>query len=100
MKNPPRNLNNSLLFFKKMTDTTPIVDFVRYILEELCDDKDSISLEASEDDLGVLITIQVAESDMGKLIGKQGQNIGALRTLVRVMGARTEQRVNLKINND
>ena len=83
-----------------MADTAPIVDFVRYILEELCDDKDSISLEASEDELGVLITIQVAESDMGKLIGKQGQNIGALRTLVRVMGARTEQRVNLKINSN
>jgi predicted RNA-binding protein YlqC (UPF0109 family) len=73
------------------------VDFVRYIIEQLCEDKDSISIESNVDDLGIFITVSVGESDMGKLIGKQGQNISAVRTLVRIIGARDNQRINLKV---
>jgi len=39
----------------------------------------------------------VAEADMGKLIGKSGQTISALRTLVRIIGARENERINLKV---
>jgi len=72
-------------------------DFIRYILDQLCTEKDAINVEKKEDELGILITIQVAEADMGKLIGKQGSTISALRTLVRVIGARENQRINLKV---
>ena len=80
-----------------MTVEKQALDFVRYILEQFCDDKDSISLEQTKDDLGVLIIIQIAEKDMGRLIGKQGQTISAIRTLVRVIGARENERINLKV---
>ena len=81
-----------------MSDPTKsAVDFVRYILEQICEDKDSIKIESTKDELGVLISITVAESDMGKLIGKQGQTIAALRTLVRIIGARENERINLKV---
>ena len=80
-----------------MTAEKQALDFVRYILEQFCENKDSISLEHTKDDLGVLITIQIAEQDMGRLIGKQGQTISAIRTLVRVIGARENERINLKV---
>ncbi len=80
-----------------MTAEKQALDFVRYTLEQFCKNKDSISLEQTKDDLGVLITIQIAEEDMGRLIGKQGQTISALRTLVRVIGARENERINLKV---
>ncbi len=80
-----------------MTAEKQALDFVRYILEQFCENKDSISLEQTKDDLGVLITIQIAECDMGRLIGKQGQTISAIRTLVRVIGARENERINLKV---
>ena len=81
-----------------MSDTEKnAADFVRYVLQELCEEKDQITVEANRDDLGILVTVTVAESDMGKLIGKQGQTISALRTLVRIVGARDSERVNLKV---
>lgn len=72
-------------------------DFVRYTLEQICEHKDLIEVEHKVDDLGVLITVTVAEADMGKLIGKNGQTISALRTLIRIIGARDNERINLKV---
>lgn len=72
-------------------------DFVKYTLEQICEHKDSIVVEHKVDDLGVLISVTVAEGDMGKLIGKSGQTISALRTLVRIIGARESERINLKV---
>ena len=81
-----------------MSDTIKnAADFVRYILEQLCEHKDQINVEANRDDLGILVTVTVADEDMGKLIGKQGQTISSLRTLVRIIGARDSERVNLKV---
>jgi predicted RNA-binding protein YlqC (UPF0109 family) len=72
-------------------------DFVKYTLEQICEHSDSIVVEHKVDDLGVLISVTVAEADMGKLIGKSGQTISALRTLVRIIGARDNERINLKV---
>lgn len=73
------------------------VDFIRYILEQFCEEKESIVIDHQKDDLGVLITIKIAEKDMGRLIGKQGQTISSIRTLVRVIGARGDERINVKV---
>ncbi len=71
--------------------------FLKTVLESLIDDKDGLKIDVKVDELGILFTIQVAESDMGKLIGKSGQTVKALRTLLRVIGGNAAQRVNLKI---
>ena len=78
--------------------TTNIRDFVEYLLQSLCDKTDEIKISESVDEKGNLITIHVAEADMGRLIGKAGKNISALRTLVNVMSARNNIRTALKIN--
>lgn len=81
-----------------MSDTAKnAADFVRYVLDQLCEHKDQVQVEANRDDLGILVTINVADEDMGKLIGKQGQTIGSIRTLVRIIGARDSERVNVKV---
>ncbi len=71
--------------------------FLKTVLESLIDDKDELKIEVKIDDLGILFTVQVGEADMGKLIGKSGQTVKALRTLLRVIGGNAAQRVNLKI---
>ncbi len=68
-----------------------------YVLEMLVEDHDQMVVEQTIDDLGLLLTVRVSERDMGKLIGKSGQTVKALRTLLRVIGGNTAQRVNLKI---
>lgn len=80
-----------------MSASKQALEFVKYILDQICENKKEIELDQTKDELGVLISIKVAESDMGKLIGKQGQTISAVRTLVRIMGARENERINLKV---
>ncbi|MBT3292964.1 KH domain-containing protein [Candidatus Peregrinibacteria bacterium] len=75
----------------------PGEEFLKYVLGNLVEEPDSVSLESREDDLGILHTIKVADADMGKLIGKGGQTIKALRTLLRVIGSDSAKRVNLKV---
>lgn len=79
------------------TNEVPGLEFLQYVLAELVDDKDQLHIDTKIDDLGVLLTVQVSDSDMGKIIGKGGQTIKALRTLLRVVGSNVAQRVNLKI---
>ncbi len=80
------------------TDTTvPGYAFLLYVLESLVEDKDELKIDPSIDQLGVLLTVSVSERDMGKLIGKSGQTVKALRTLLRVIGGNASQRVNLKV---
>ena len=82
-----------------MTDTNdlPGLAFLKYVMEALVDDKDSLSIDGKIDEQGVLLTVQVSSKDMGKLIGKGGQTVKALRTLIRIIGGNNNQRVNLKI---
>ena len=72
-------------------------EFIEYVLKELVEDADSLEVESKTDDLGVLISVKVGEADMGKIIGKGGQTIQALRVLLRILGGNLNQRVNLKI---
>ncbi len=83
-----------------MSDTAQEITglpFIQYVLENLVEDKDELHVEGRIDELGVLITVKVSERDMGKLIGKGGQTVKALRTLLRILGGNASQRVNLKI---
>lgn len=78
-------------------ETLPGEAFLRYVLESIVDDKDSLVIDSKIDELGVLLTVQVGDDDMGKLIGKGGQTVKALRTLLRLLGSVGSQRINLKI---
>ncbi len=75
----------------------PGLDFLRYVLESIVEDKDALQIESKIDSLGILLTVQVGDKDMGKLIGKGGQTVKALRTLLRIIGGNTQQRINLKV---
>src|SRR6185436_13538270 len=68
------------------TTGVPGETFLRYVLESIVEDKDALVIEGTIDDLGVLLTVQVSTRDMGKLIGKGGQTVKALRTLLRSIG--------------
>lgn len=78
-------------------ETLPGEAFLRYVLESIVDDKESLVITSKIDELGVLLTVQVSDDDMGKLIGKGGQTVKALRTLLRLLGSSGSQRINLKI---
>ena len=79
-----------------MTDEKDI-EFVDYVVKSLVDNPDKVKATRTVDEMGVLITLDVDPSDMGQVIGRQGQTAKAIRTLLKVVGAKNNARVNLKI---
>lgn len=73
-------------------------EFVEYVVKSIVDHPDDVKLERNIDEMGVLITLTVNPEDMGQIIGRQGATAKSIRTLLRVIGARNNARVNLKIN--
>lgn len=81
---------------KEMTEQDQ--EFVEYIVKALVDHPEDVKTDRSVDEMGVLITLHLNPADMGQVIGRQGQTAKAIRTLLRVVGAKRKARVNLKIN--
>ena len=79
------------------TSDVPGLQFLQYVLYALVEDRDALHIEGSVDELGILLTVRVSDRDMGKLIGRGGQTVKALRTLLRIIGGNSAQRINLKI---
>lgn len=71
--------------------------FVETVVKEIVDSPDKVKTERKVDEMGVLIELTVDPADMGKIIGKEGKTAKAIRTLLRVLGAKEHARVNLKI---
>ncbi len=98
-------LPNTQAYFKniiiqdtKMTEEVKDRDFVEYVVKQIVTNPDVVKVERKIDEMGVLITLDVAPEDMGMVIGREGATAKALRTLLRVIGAKNNARVNLKIN--
>lgn len=71
--------------------------FVEMIVKTIVEYPDKVKTERSVDERGVLIELTVDPEDMGKIIGKEGKTAKSIRTLLRVLGAKSNARVNLKI---
>ncbi|MEX0649676.1 MAG: KH domain-containing protein [Candidatus Andersenbacteria bacterium] len=74
------------------------VEFVEYVVKSIVDHPEDVKLDRDIDEMGVLITLTVNPEDMGQVIGRSGATAKSIRTLLRVIGARNNARVNLKIN--
>ncbi len=72
-------------------------EFVEYIIRGIVNHPDDVRTERIVDERGVLITLHINQEDMGYVIGRQGQTARAVRTLLKIVGAKENARVNLKI---
>ena len=72
--------------------------FLETVVKSLVDHPESVTIERTVDEMGVLLTLDVHADDMGKIIGRSGNTAKAIRTLLRVVGMKHDARVNLKIN--
>lgn len=78
-------------------NTNADVQFLEHVIKQIVENPDEVVITRKIDEMGVLLTLQVNDEDMGKIIGKNGQTAKAIRTLLRVVGANNNARVNLKI---
>ena len=71
--------------------------FLESLIKSIVMSPDAVTVDRKVDEMGVLLTLKVGREDMGSIIGKQGSTAKAIRTLLRIVGAKHNARVNLKI---
>jgi predicted RNA-binding protein YlqC (UPF0109 family) len=72
-------------------------DTVEMIVKALVDDVEAVDVRQIERDGTTRIEVRVAQTDMGKVIGKQGRTIRALRSLVHAAGLKQHHRFVLDV---
>lgn len=73
-------------------------DLLEYIVKSIVDKPDEVKTEESANELGdVVLKLSVAEEDMGKVIGREGKIIKALRTIIRIVAIKNGKRVLIEL---
>lgn len=72
--------------------------FLEFVVKAIVNNPDDVKTTRTVDERGVLLTLDLNPGDMGYVIGRQGQTARAVRTLLKIVGAKHNARVNLKIN--
>ena len=73
-------------------------ELIEYIAKSIVDEPNEVKVEEETDEEGLIkLTLQVADDDKGRVIGKQGRIAEAMRALLRVKAAKAATRVRLEI---
>lgn len=70
---------------------------VEYLVKSLADHPDQIVLEDHEADDSILIELKISPDDVGKIIGKNGNTINAIRTVLQAAASSQKKRVKLEV---
>lgn len=73
------------------------IEFLQFVVENLVEHKEDIKIERVEDELGVLLTLKVNKDDMWVVIGKSGNIVTSIRSLLKIVWNKIWKRVNLKV---
>ena len=74
-----------------------VADLVEYLVCALVEDADAISLDVTDGPEGTLIEITCGVDDAGRVIGKKGRTIKAIRTIARALGQRLGMPVEVEV---
>jgi hypothetical protein len=72
-------------------------EFLEFMVKAIVAHPEDVKSERTIDERGVLLTLKINPEDMGYVIGRQGQTAKSIRTLLKIVGAQNNARVNLKI---
>jgi predicted RNA-binding protein YlqC (UPF0109 family) len=72
-------------------------ELVEFIAKSIVDAPDEVKVEEETEEDSVILKLQVADEDKGRVIGKQGRIAEAMRTLLRVKAAKASTKVRLEI---
>jgi len=68
------------------------------ILKAIVNQPEKVAVTRTTDEMGVLLTVKLGEGDAGVVIGKQGQNINAIRNVINIVGRKNQAKVNVKLD--
>jgi hypothetical protein len=72
-------------------------DLTRFITEHIVTNKAAVSVQSLPRGRTTIVEVSVADEDMGKVIGRGGRNIEAIRAVVRAAGLRKHERVQVEL---
>ena len=72
-------------------------ELIESIAKSLVDNPDKVRVSQLDGEQSSIIELRVAQEDMGKIIGKQGRNAQAIRTILGAAGMKLKKRFNLEI---
>jgi len=72
-------------------------EFLEYVAKAVVAHPEDVVVDRTVDERGVLLTLKINPEDMGYIIGRRGNTAQAIRTLLKIVGAKNNARVNLKI---
>ena len=72
-------------------------DLIKYIAQALVDHPEQVEVSEVEGDRISVIELKVAKEDMGRMIGKQGRNAQAIRTILGAASGKIKKRITLEI---
>ncbi len=73
-------------------------EFIEFIAKQLVDKPDNVIVEeTTPDENTIAVTLKVDNSDIGKVIGKHGQNVKAMRILLYAVGGKEHHKATLQI---
>ena len=71
-------------------------EILETIITNLVDNKDAVEITEKQTDREVIYEVKVADSDMGKVIGKQGKLARSIRTLMKSIAGREHKKINIE----
>ncbi len=71
-------------------------EILQTIIENLVDNPDAVEIKQTDETNSVLFEVKVAESDMGKVIGKQGRTAKSIRTVMKAVAAKEHKKVTVE----
>jgi predicted RNA-binding protein YlqC (UPF0109 family) len=76
---------------------SPFTDLVEYIFKAMVDNPDQVSVREMDEQTSIVLEVSVAQSDMGRVIGKGGSVVNSVRALLQVLAAKKGKRISLEI---
>ena len=80
--------NKSIILIVNYKMEEPMLEFIEQAIKLLVDKPDEVKVDIVETEQRLIYELTVGEGDYGKVIGKSGRNISALRTLVFAINAK------------
>lgn len=68
------------------------------ILKAIVSQPEKVSVNRTTDEMGVLLTVKLGKGDAGVVIGKKGQSINAIRSVINIVGRKNQAKVNVKLD--
>ena len=72
-------------------------ELLEYIIKAMVDNPEQVEISEIETQQSTVLELKVAKSDMGKIIGKKGSNVSAIRDILYAASGKARKRITLEI---